>query len=115
MLYYNKKLRAYSQRLRKNMTDAEQRLWSYIRCRQLKSRLFYRQRIIGSYIVDFYCPAANLIIEIDGGQHYSMAGIRKDEKRDAYFKDLNLMVLRFSDHEVFINIKGVVEKIEEYL
>jgi len=115
MLYYNKKLRSYSQRLRKNMTDAEKRLWSRIRCRQLKNRPFYRQRTIGSFIVDFYCPVANLIIEIDGGQHYSMPGIRKDEKRDAYFKGLNLMVLRFSDHEVFINIKGVVERIAEYL
>jgi len=79
MLLYNTNLKKYSQELRKNMTDAERLLWSKLRVKQLKGLQIYRQRIIGNYIVDFYCPKANLIIEIDGGQHYTDEGIKKTE------------------------------------
>jgi very-short-patch-repair endonuclease len=67
MLFYNTKLKKYSQELRKNMTDAERLLWSKLRRKQVKNFQFYRQRIIGNYIVDFYCPSSKLIIEVDGG------------------------------------------------
>ncbi|MBI5211812.1 MAG: DUF559 domain-containing protein, partial [Nitrospirae bacterium] len=70
---------------------------------------------IGDYIVDFYCPEANLIIEIDGGQHYSDEGFKKDEIRDNYMREQGCKVLRFSDKEVFKNINGVVERIYENL
>ena len=70
MLHYNKNLMKYARELRKNMTDAERLLWSKIRGKQLKGYQFYRQKILGNYIVDFHCPKANLIIELDGGQHY---------------------------------------------
>ncbi len=56
------------------MTDAEKLVWSKIRGRQLKGLQFYWQKIIGNYIADFYCPKARLVIEIDGGQHYSAEG-----------------------------------------
>lgn len=52
------------------MADAEKNLWAKIRGKQLKDKQFYRQKNIGNYIVDFYCPAAKLIVELDGGQHY---------------------------------------------
>ena len=52
------------------MTDAEKLLWSRIRGKQLKGVHFYRQKTIGNFIVDFYCPKANLVIKLDGGQHY---------------------------------------------
>ena len=81
MLLYNPKLKKYSQELRKNMTDAERQLWSKLRGKQLKGLQIYRQRIIGNYIVDFYCPKANLIIEIDGGQHYTDEGIKKRQSK----------------------------------
>ncbi len=97
------------------MTDAERLLWSKIRRKQLKGHQFYRQKIIGNYIVDFYCPRAGLIIELDGGQHYKEEGMKKDKKRDAYLKNIGLKVLRFSDREVFENLPGVLEKIYEYL
>jgi len=71
MLPFNKELRQFARELRKNMTDAEKHVWSRIRRKQLKNSQFYRQKNIGNYIVDFYCPAAKLIIEIDGCQHYS--------------------------------------------
>jgi len=93
------------------MTHGERLVWSKIRRKQLKGYQFYRQRIIGNYIVDFYCPKARLIIELDGGQHYGAEGIRKDLKRDDYLKNMGLRVLRFSDREVFENLTGVLEKI----
>jgi len=67
MVFYNVGLKKYSQELRKNMTDAEKLLWSKLRRKQPKGQQVYRQRIIGNYIVDFYCPKAKLVIEIDGG------------------------------------------------
>jgi very-short-patch-repair endonuclease len=115
MLLYNTKLKKYSQELRKNMTDAERLLWSKMRNKQLKGLLFYRQRIIGNYIVDFYCPRVNLVIEIDGGQHYNDEGIKEDRIRDDYLRTQGYKVLRFSDKEVFENLKGVVERIYENL
>ena len=111
MLPYNKNLKKYSRELRKNMTAAESLLWLKIRGNQLKDFQFYRQKIIGNYIADFYCPKANLVIELDGGQHYSSDGQEKDTKRDAFMAGIGLKILRFSDRDVFENLNGVVEKI----
>jgi very-short-patch-repair endonuclease len=115
MLSYNKKLKEYSRSLRSNMTDAERLLWSRIRRKQLKNHQFYRQKLIGDYIVDFYCPKAHLVIEVDGGQHYSSEGKQKDRLRDEYMAQVGLNVLRFSDREVFENLDEVVETIWRHL
>jgi hypothetical protein len=64
------------------MTDAERLLWSNIRGKQLNGHQFYRRKIIGSYIADFYCPKSRLVVEVDGGQHYSAEGKEKDRMRD---------------------------------
>jgi len=115
MLPYNKRLKPFSRELRKKMTEAEQRLWSRVRRKQLKDCTFNRQKIIGPYIVDFYCNGAKLIVELDGGQHYHGEGLKQDKVRDQYFTDLGLHVLRFSDREVFKNMEGALERICEYL
>ncbi len=115
MLPYNKNLKIVARGLRKNMTDAERRIWSKIRRKQLKEFQFYRQKNIGNYIVDFYCPAAKLIVEVDGGQHYSEENIVKDEVRDRFLNDLGFRVLRFSNSDVFKNIEGVVTEIYDHL
>jgi len=88
---------------------------SKLRHKHLKSLKIYRQRIVGNHIVDFYCPKANLIIEIDGGQHYTDEGINEDKRRDNYLSVQGFRVLRFSDKEVFENLKGVLERIFENL
>ena len=111
MLSYNKDLKQFSQQLRKNMTDAELRLWSRIRGKQLKGLQFYRQKTIGNYIVDFYCPKAKLVIELDGGQHYTEEGKEKDQIRDGYLAGEGLKVLRFSDREALTQIEDVLRKI----
>ncbi len=110
MLLYNNNLKKYSRELRKNMTDAERCLWSKVRAKQLNGYQFYRQRIIGNYIVDFFCPRAKLVIEVDGSQHYSDE-IGADRIRDEYMKNHELKVLRFSDYDVLKNVDGVVENI----
>lgn len=81
--------------------------------KHLKGRQFYRQKTIGNYVVDFYCPHAKLVIEVDGGQHYEDISKEKDKIRDGYMQDYGLKVLRFTNIEVLKNIKGVVEKIYE--
>ena len=115
MIYYNSKLKNQSRGLRKNATDAEKLLWSRVRRKQLKDCQFYRQRIIGNYIVDFYCPKAKIIVELDGEQHYTDEGKIKDRERDLYLNNLGLQVLRFTNREVLGNIEGVLEVIGNYL
>jgi very-short-patch-repair endonuclease len=93
------------------MTDAEGLLWSKIRGKQLKGQPFYRQKIVGEYIVDFYCLKSRLVIEVDGGQHHSAEGKEKDGMRDPYMAEVGLAVLRFSDREVLNNLDAVLEQI----
>ena len=111
MLPYNKDLKEHSRDLRRNMTEAEKLIWSRIRKKQVKDYQFYRQRIIGNYIVDFYCPKAGLIVELDGGQHYHPEDLKKDTLRDDYMESLGLKILRFSNNEIFGNLDAVMEKI----
>jgi very-short-patch-repair endonuclease len=115
MLSYNKDLLLRSRELRNNMTDAERSLWSKLRMKQLNGCQFYRQKIIGNYIVDFYCPKAKLVIEVDGSQHYSEEMLEADKQRDGYLRRSAPTVMRFSDLEVLKNINGVIERILEYL
>ena len=115
MLRYDKELKTFSQRLRKNMTDAENLLWSKLRRKQLKGYQFYRQKIIERYIFDFYRPMANLVIELDGGQHYSEREKKQDNIRDKVIEERGMKVLRFSDREVFEDIEAVIERIWNHL
>jgi len=115
MIYYNRKLKNTARTLRKNMTDTEKLLWSRIRRKQLKGYQFYRQKTVGNYIVDFYCPSALLIIELDGSQHYTDEGKQKDKIRDQYLIGLGFQVMRYPSTEVFCNIDGIVDEIYEQL
>lgn len=111
ILTYNPKLKDRARELRSNMTEAEVKLWQYLRMRQIKGVKFFRQRPIGNYIVDFYAPEANLVIEVDGGQHYQEEGQAYDEIRDAFLEGQGLKVVRFSNLDVLQNIEGVVASI----
>ncbi|MCH7387563.1 endonuclease domain-containing protein [Acinetobacter modestus] len=108
---YNKNLKQPSRDLRKNMTDAEQLLWQRIRRKQILGLQFYRQKPILNFIVDFYCPKANLVIECDGGQHYTEEGLEADRVRDQVLGQLGLNVLRFDNRQVLTEIDAVVERI----
>ncbi len=114
-LPFKRGLQPLARELRKNMTDAERQLWGRIRGKQLNKVHFYRQKNIGDYIVDFYCPAARLVIEVDGGQHYEAQAQEKDRERDAYLTGLGFTVLRFSSREILRNIDGVLERIWDHV
>ena len=70
-----------------------------------------RQRVIGNYIVDFYCPAAKLVIEVDGSQHYEQSGKQKDQQRDADLESIGLKVLRYSNYDVNQSFEAVCDDI----
>jgi very-short-patch-repair endonuclease len=113
MLPYDKRLREPSRRLREAMTAAEQFLWSKIRMKQVSGYWFYRQKPVGEYIADFYCPKAKLVIEVDGGKHLSRENREYDKVRDKYMEGLGLRILRFTNIEILTNIKGVLKRIND--
>ncbi len=106
-------LRSNAQTLRKNMTKEERHLW-YDFLKGL-SVPFYRQKIIGCYVVDFYCASAGVVIELDGSQHYSETGMAADSVRDAALQARGLTVLRYTNLEVQRNFEGVCADILRHL
>ena len=91
--------------LRNNMTDAEQRLWRHLRRGQMGGFKFRRQHPFGDYILDFVCLEANLVIELDGGQHVSRR--EKDRYRTLFLERPGFQVLRFWNHEVLHELECV--------
>ena len=105
----NPKLRPAAQSLRREMTPQERKLW----CQFLRNLnvTVNRQKVIGNYIVDFYCHAAGIVIELDGSQHYEAEGQEYDQKRDKYLQNLGLTVLRYSNRDMSQNFEGVCQDI----
>ena len=110
---YNPKLKENSRTLRTDMTDAEQVLWRRIRRKQIQGVQFYRQKPLLAFIVDFYCPAAKLVIELDGSQHFEAEHQAKDQARDAALVSLGLQVLRFDNRQVLLETDAVLGVIDE--
>ena len=105
------RLRANARALRKNSTDAERILWSALRDHRLNGTGFRRQVPIDNYVADFMCHAAKLVIELDGGQHFSDHAEQVDAARSAAIEAKGFQVLRFSNHDVTTNRTGVLETI----
>ena len=101
---------ANARRLRREMTPHERKLW-YLFLRKYPVKI-YKQRIIGRFIVDFYCASANLVIEADGSQHYEPQGMVHDAERSQFLTTLGLEVLRFSNRDIDRDFRGVCEQIE---
>ena len=102
-----------ARKLRREMTPQELRLWyRFLRSYPVK---IYKQRIIGDYIVDFYCASAKLVIEIDGSQHYEDAGKIHDAQRTAYLENLGLKVIRYSNRDVNCSFTAVCEHIDQVI
>ena len=107
---YNKDNTAIARKLRKDMTCEERKLW-YECLRKLPIR-FYRQKPIGNYIADFYCPKLKLVIELDGSQHYQDKGIVYDTERTKELsKYKEIKVLRIPNNQIDQNFNGVCEYI----
>ena len=100
--------------LRRNMTPEEKHLW-YDFLREL-SPIVHRQKVIGKYIVDFYCPKAKLVIELDGAQHFTEEGHKLDEIRDSFLtEEKGLMVLRFSNSRIKKEFENVCNEIAYFI
>ena len=113
MKEYNKTNIPLAKTLRKNMTPGEKKLW-YQFLRNYPIR-FQRQKAIGDYIVDFYCAKARLVIELDGGEHYTPEQIENDEIRTVQLKSMNLSVLRILNRDIDRNFSGVCEYIDLFI
>ena len=95
---HNKRLVSNAKELRKNMTKEERHLW-YDFLKSHSAR-FQRPKIIGKYIVDFYCAEAKLVIELDGSQHFDEEGIARDVERTEFLRSYGLSVIRIPNNEV---------------
>jgi very-short-patch-repair endonuclease len=107
----SKKLRARARLLRRDSTDAEQLIWKALRAHRLNNASFRRQTPIGPFVADFVCHAANLIVELDGGQHFEKEQIKRDARRSAFLAAKGYRILRFSNDDVMTNRQGVLETI----
>jgi len=104
----------FAKELRKNLTKEEKHLWyDYLKpYRQAFGVAFTRQKVIGNYIVDFYCPKAKLVIELDGSQHYEEEAVIYDRQRTEYLNQLGIAVLRYSNREIHTRFQEVCHDID---
>ena len=110
MLTYNKDLIKYAKELRKTMTHWEIKLWTqFLRDYPIR---FQRQKVIDNYIVDFYCAKAHIVIELDGGGHYTEEQIKYDEQRTRILKKYNIQVIRVCNIDIDNNFYNVCEYID---
>ncbi|MCI0710646.1 MAG: DUF559 domain-containing protein [Chloroflexi bacterium] len=108
-----KTLRERARHNRKNSTQAETLLWSAVRRNQIDDYHFYRQYVIYPFIVDFCCPKAQLIVEVDGSSHLGKE--EYDEGRNETLKEAGFRVIHYSNQDVMNNLQGVVDHIRDVL
>ena len=101
-------LKTFRTELRSGLTPAEARMWSILKGSRLDGRKFRRQHSVGRYILDFYCPAERLAIELDGARHYSGAGAEYDRERRLFLEQFGINVIRFENRMVFEEDEWVV-------
>ena len=111
-MYRNNNQRDFARALRNQPTDAERRLWHFLRAQQLRGHKFRRQAAIGPYIVDFACFAMKLVIEVDGPQHLESEAVVYDKQRTNWLAARGFRVVRARNQELDENIRAVVDAIE---
>ena len=110
---HNKSLSGNARRLRREMTKQERHLWyDFLKALPI---MVHRQKVIGSYIVDFYIAKEKLVVELDGSQHYEAEGKQNDAARDAFLRAQGLTVLRYSNADVDRNFRAVCEDILNHI
>ena len=108
-IYNRRELKTRRQTLRNQMPPAEVLLWQQIRGKQLLGYKFRRQYSVGRYVLDFYCPALRLGIELDGDSHFQEGGAQRDQERDSYISSFGIRLVRFLNTDVFENMDGLLE------
>jgi very-short-patch-repair endonuclease len=114
-IYNTRSNKNFRKQLRNSLTAAEAVLWQTLKGRQLLGKKFRRQVSIGRYIVDFYCPEAGLVIELDGERHFSITIDEYEAQRTKYLEEDGLRIIRFENKELYDNLEGVLETIKEAL
>jgi very-short-patch-repair endonuclease len=114
-LPYNRNLKQLSRDLRNNSTLGEILLWKQLRARGMMGYQFYRQKPLDNYIVDFYCPALKLIIEIDGQYHSSEEDAVSDDIQQKKLEEWNLNFVRFQESEIRKDMINVLRTLENYI
>jgi very-short-patch-repair endonuclease len=107
----NPRLVKFARQMRSAQTDAEIRMWSLLRSRQLSGYKFRRQHPVEDYILDFYCVQHRVAIELDGGQHDDPKALKYDQERTNRLNDLGITVLRFWDNDVLKSLDSVADEI----
>ncbi|MBQ7897068.1 MAG: endonuclease domain-containing protein [Clostridia bacterium] len=108
---HNKAIVPFARNLRKNMTKEERKLWyEFLRNYPVK---FTRQKVLGKYIADFYCAKANLVIELDGSQHYADSNVISDKRRTEYLEQYGITVIRLTNTDILKRFEGVCTFIDE--
>jgi len=103
------------QRLRRNLTLAEEIFWNQVSKSKFMNLKFRRQHGIGKYIADFYCPTKKLIIEIDGNSHFTKQGQLRDAERSRYIASLGYRIIRYNNNDIVDNVDGVFQDLENQL
>ena len=115
-IFNDKSQKGVRRKLRRDLTSPEKILWNNIRNRQLFGFKFKRQYGVGNFILDFYCPEAQLAIEIDGDSHFiNEDAIVKDKDREEYIKKFKIKILRFTNTDIMKSLGAVVEEIGKHL
>ncbi|MDH4202041.1 MAG: DUF559 domain-containing protein [Phycisphaerae bacterium] len=107
-------LKTFRRQLRNQLTPAEAKLWDYLKGKKLEGRKFRRQHSVGPFILDFYCPAERLGIELDGQPHFHPAAREYDRERDIFLAFYGIRVLRFENHYIFNRSEYVLNCIKGY-
>jgi very-short-patch-repair endonuclease len=107
--------KAYRRQLRKELTPAERKLWQALRAKRFLNIKVRRQHTIDKYIVDFYCPASKLVIELDGEVHADTGQQQYDSERNHTLNAMGYRVIRFPNQQVFLSLDSVLIKIEELI
>jgi very-short-patch-repair endonuclease len=111
IIYNRPKQKRLRKHLRNTATETERLLWSSLKGSQLLGYKFRRQQGIGQYVVDFYCPAKKMAIEIDGATHWTEQEQKRDRERQYYIEALGIRVLRFTNDDIYTNKDGVLNMI----
>jgi very-short-patch-repair endonuclease len=101
----------HARRLRREQTPAEKALWEELRVRRLRGLKFRRQHPIGCFVVDFYCPAEQLVVEVDGGVHEDLSHRAGDAEREQWLSELGLKIVRVSNEVVMSDLQSALRTI----
>ena len=112
-IFNQKELKDARRDLRHNTTSAEAIMWTELKGRKINNRQWRRQHSVGPFIIDFYCPALKLGIELDGAPHYAAGGAEADEARTQFLNNHGIRIIRFENKDIWTSLEGVLEIIDK--